>query len=108
MQLPLRAGNDVKCGMRVYVAPPEGEIRLFIYEGCPFVGVNNFGGLQSHLDLNGLEFSTSAESNAPAPPLEPISISLQYADSEIDKITNLSPFRANNITVYLGKFGMKR
>jgi hypothetical protein len=57
--------------------------------------VNNFGGLQSHLDLNGLEFSTQVVPTAPGVPLlEPISISMIYADAERDTINWSTPFLA--------------
>jgi hypothetical protein len=91
--------------MRVGVFPPDDEIRLFIYESCPFLGVNNFGGLQSHLDLNGLEFSTQIAPNVPGvPSLEPVWISMVYADAQRDTMTNLSRVQANNGTIYIAKF----
>jgi hypothetical protein len=105
MQLPLIAGNDDKCGMRVGIFGPDDQIRLFIYASCPFLAVNNFGGLQSHLDLNDLEFSTQiGPFSAGAPSLEPISISMIYADAQRDTITNLSRVQANNETIYIAKF----
>ncbi len=104
MQLPVIAGNDNKCGMRVGVFPPNGEVRLFIYESCPVLAANNFGGLQSHLDLDGLEFSTAAGPAVPAPSLEPLSIILVYGDAERDAISNLSRVQGNGQTIYVGKF----
>jgi hypothetical protein len=105
MQLPLIAGNENKCGMRVAVFTPNDEIRLFIYESCPFVGVNNFGRLQSYLDLDGSEFSTQAGPyTAGLPPLEPKNITLVYSNASSDTISNLSKFELNNQVVYLAKF----
>jgi hypothetical protein len=109
MQLPLIAGNDSKCGMRVGVFPPKDDVVLFIYESCPFTGVNNFGGLQSHLDFHGLEFSTQVDLTVPAaPPLEPMRIIMVYADAGRDTITNLSPVQANNGTIYVAKIAGSR
>jgi len=105
MQLPLIAGNDNKCGVRAGVFPPNDEVRLFIYESCPFIGVNNYGELSSHLDLNGLEFSTQVSITTPgAPPLEPIWISMFYSNAESDKIAHLVRVQSNNNTIYIGKF----
>jgi hypothetical protein len=105
MQLPLIAGNEDKCGMRVGVFAPEEQVRLFIYESCPFIGTNNFGGLQSHLDLNNLEFSTQVGPNGPGiPPLEPIQISIVYADAERDTVTNFTRIQGKGETIYISKF----
>jgi len=105
MVLPVIAGNEDKCGMRVYVFPPTNDVRLFIYQSCPFAGVNNFGGLQSHLDLNGLEFSTQVGPPVTGlPPLEPIHMGIIYADAEMDTVTNLTRAQANNATIYITKF----
>jgi hypothetical protein len=80
-------------------------VRLFIYESCSFLGVNNFGGLQSRLDLNGLEFSTEMAPFVPnVPPLEPIQIGIVYANAEQDTITNLARYQANDRTIYIAKF----
>jgi hypothetical protein len=104
MQLPLIAWTDNKCGLRIGVFPPNSDVRLFIYESCPFIGINNFGGLQSHLDLDGLEFSTVATLNVPAPSLEPLSIIFVYGDAERDTINDLSRVQENGQTIYVGKF----
>jgi hypothetical protein len=105
MQLPVIAGNEDKCGMRVFVAAPTNDVRMTINQSCPFLGVNNFGGLQSHLDLNGLEFSTQVGPLVlGVPPLEPIRIIIIYADAERDTVTNLTRAQANNATIYIAKF----
>ena len=105
MQLPVIGGDEYKCGMRVFVAAPTNDVRLTIIQSCPFMGVNNNGGLQSYLDLNGLEFSTQV---GPliigVPPLEPIQIKIVYADAEQDTITNLARVQGNNATIYITKF----
>jgi hypothetical protein len=104
MQLPMIAWNENKCGLRAGVFPPNGDVRLYIYESCPFLSVNNFGGLQSHLDLDGLEFSTAAGPSVPAPSLEPLSIGFVYGDAQQDAIRDLSRVQGNGQTIYVGKF----
>ena len=105
MQLPLIAGNDNKCGMRVNAFPPNDEIRLFIYQSCPFLAVNSFGGLKSHLDLNGLEFSGQIGPPIPGlPALEPDLIGLIFADAERSEIRNFSRFQGAMGTIFVTKF----
>jgi hypothetical protein len=105
MQLPLISGNEYKCGMRVFVAAPTNDVRLTIIQSCPFMAVNNNGGLQSHLDLNGLEFSTQVGPLiVGVPPLEPVQIKIIYADAEQDTVTNLARVQDNNATIYVTKF----
>ena len=103
MNLPLLAGNDTNCGIRV--SGLESEVRLEIYKSCPFTLVNNFGGLQSYLDLNGLEFTVSiGPFVVGVPSLEPIMVLMVYTNAESDAITNISQLQTNKGTIYIGKF----
>jgi hypothetical protein len=108
LQLPLLAGNDMRCGVRAAVIPPNEEVHLAILESCPFTGVNNFGNLQSYLDLSG---SVVVQAGVPIqgiPPLEPIQATMIYEDAKRDIIANLKPFSVNNYTMYFSNFTTSR
>ena len=102
--LPLIAGNDSSCGIRIFNSTDPGNVTLSIYKICSPILQNNYGNILSYLDLKDLQFATTVEGNKTVGNVQVNELGVVYGTGAKTTIGSFKSLSGIPQTLYVTKY----